>query len=130
MVNTYRSTRFLGNFSALLTRHHETLKAWSQRCEKRLFSMPLRLPVCPSLRMEQIGSHGTDFMKFENWAFWDITRWVVVIFFTEFSKQLIGPICRDQNSKRKEILIFENFSKMPKKTQVSLQCDKNNGFLT
>jgi len=68
-----------------------TLKAWSQRCEKRLFSMPLRLPVCPSLRMEQIGSHGTDFMKFENWAFWDITRRVVVIFLPNFRNNLSFP---------------------------------------
>jgi len=87
--------------------------------------MPVRLPVCPSFRMEQIGSYGKDFMKFENLVFWDITRRVVVIF-TNFSKQILVPICRGQNSKRKN-LIFENFSKI---RQVSLQSDKNNGFFT
>jgi hypothetical protein len=42
-------------------------QALSQKCEKRL----LVRQVCLSVRMKQLGSHSTDFMKFCIWRFFE-----------------------------------------------------------
>jgi virulence-associated protein VapD len=44
----------------LHVRRMQNFLACSQNCERRLLVSPC-LPVCPSVRMEQFGSHWTDF---------------------------------------------------------------------
>jgi len=68
-------------FSALLTRHHQTFRLGLKGAKIDYSSC---LSVRPSVRMDQIGSHGKNFVKFENCAFWDITQRVVVISYRLF----------------------------------------------
>jgi hypothetical protein len=44
--------------------------AHSQNCERRPLALP-RLSVHPSIRMEQLGSHCKDFIKFGFWKFFE-----------------------------------------------------------
>jgi hypothetical protein len=45
----------------------------SQDCERRLLDTSC-LSVCPSVRMEQLGSHSTDFQKLAIWVFSKVCR--------------------------------------------------------